>query len=171
MKKTISLEEKEITSISSFVKDVINIPMVECVYLMPYYSMERDQATLDVVAIWNNNPTYNELLTGEKSRRDITFEASALDMTIGKYMEDIDEDIDRLSFSKENIDDYSLTMLHRREYYAEKSLASGIILFDRFEQMAINQEKAYNYLGKFENAADVINIDEVLGQNRRSSSK
>ena len=139
MKKMV-LSEEEIVSIKSFIQEVSNIPVVECIYLVPFLSEKSRTEKVDIITIWNESLYYNGLLTGEEKMRDTNNERMSLENIVQKYQQNSNEG--RLSFTTDNDGNYSLSLMHRREWYAEMALASGTILFDRFGNKTDNRNSA-----------------------------
>ena len=157
---SIVLSEKEISFIDSFNQEATNIPLVECVYIVPYIAGEQKEEKIRVITLWNDSQYYNGLLNGNEEKRNIIRERTELDTLIEKYnQESINS---RVSFTKESSENYTLAFKNDRNLIAEVSLVSGIILFDRFGLMKANRNDALEELYPYNNILQVDNIDMLL---------
>ena len=154
------LSEKEIKCIKSFIKKASNINVVECIYLVPYFSTEKKEEKVDVVAIWNESLYYNGLITGEEKMRDTKSERASLKETVEEYQQKSNNS--RLYFSTNDDENYSLALMHRREWFAEMELVDGTILFDRFGDKTDNRNRALNYFKQHKNILEIENIDRLI---------
>ena len=164
--KTMVLSEEEIMSIESFMQEASNIPVVECIYLVPFFSEKSKKEKVDIITIWNESLYYNGLLTGEEKMRDANSERTSLENIVQKYQQTSKEG--RLSFTTDDDWNYSLSLLHRREWYAEMALASGTILFDRFGNKTENRNSALDYFQPQENILEIENIDKLIPATKES---
>ena len=158
--KTMVLSEEEIMSIESFMQEASNIPIVECIYILPFFSMESKKEEVDIITIWNDSLYYNGLLTGKDEMRDTRKEWKRLKGIIQKYKQESNEG--RLDYSIEDSGNYSLSLMHRREWYAEMALASGTILFDRFGNKTDNIDGALGYFQPLKNILEIENMDKLI---------
>ncbi len=164
--KTMVLSEEEIMSIESFMQEASNIPVVECIYLVPFFSEKSKKEKVDIITIWNESLYYNGLLTGEEKMRDTKRERTSLENIVQKYQQKSNEC--RLSFTTDGDWNYSLSLMHRREWYAEMALASGTILFDRFGNKTDNRNSALGYFQPQENILEIENIDKLITTTKES---
>ena len=156
---TISLTEEEISNIKSFINEITSIPMVECVYLVPYYIKTNNKQYLELYAVKNNSMLYNEQLTSKPQSRDVTEEELLFESIIEKYNNIFEGD--RLCFTKTDDYYYSIQLLQTACIIAEKSLISGTILFDRFNNFTKNKEKVSEYISKYPNILEIDNINKI----------
>ena len=164
--KTMVLSEEEIMSIESFMQEASNIPVVECIYLVPFFSEESKKEKVDIITILNESLYYNGLLTGEKEMRDTKSERINFENIVQKYQKKSNEG--RLSFIKDDDMNYCLSLMHPREWHAEMSLASGTILFDRFGNKTDNRNSALGYFQPPENILEIENIDKLITTTKES---
>ena len=157
---TMVLTEEEIIAINSFIQKASNIPIVECIYILPFFSMESKKEEVDIITIWNDSLYYNGLLTGKDEMRDNRKELKRLKGIIQKYKQESNEG--RLDYSIEDSGNYSLSLMHRREWRAEMSLASGTILFDRFGNKTDNRDGALGYFQPLKNILEIENMDKLI---------
>ena len=159
--KTIILSEGEILCINKFMDEVTDIPVVECVYIVPFFSEEEQSEKIDIIVICNESLYYNGLLTGKEEMRfhESMKEKNYLNSLIERYNND---NIDgRLSFTKDYDDNYSLSLMHSREWYAEQAIASGAILFDRYGKKTENRKGALYYFGQQKNILLIENFQQI----------
>ena len=156
----IVLSNEEILRIKSFIQDASDIPVVECVYLLPYYSQEEKKEKIDVITIWNESSYYNSLLTGEGEMRDSEEERVALEDIIQKYQHEAEDG--RLTFLADDSWNYSLSLMSNREQKSEMSLANGTILFDRFDEKKGEKVRAMDYFAKEESVLEVANMSQLM---------
>lgn len=158
--RNFTLSQAEICGINLFMSDVVTIPMVEAVYLIPFVSSKDGTSKCDVVTIYNSSLYYNGLLTGEERYRDTSDEKNTIDEVMDIYAAFLKNS--RVSFRKETSSNYDLSMMHIRELMAERSLVSGNILFDRFGKIKENRDRAVQLLSPFLDSMEVSNIEKVL---------
>lgn len=157
--ESIILSEEEILCIQSFLQEISNIPMVECVYLVSYLDDTTKLGEVDIIAIKNQSLYYNEKLTGSASMRDTESEQYNFDISINNFNNFLKNS--RLSFSKADDFNYCLSLMHSREVAAEKSLISGEILFDRFGDKEKNKQRALCLLKPYSNLLMIENIEQL----------
>lgn len=158
--ESIILSKEEILCIQSFIKEVSNIPMIECVYLVSFLDNNTKHEHIDVIAIQNQSLYYNGKLTGKETTRNIDTELNNLKKTIKKYRKQFENS--RLSFVSEDDSNYSLALMDRREMRAEMSLANGVILFDRFGAKEENKQQASQILPIYPNILQIENIEQIM---------
>lgn len=157
--KSIMLSEEEILSIQSFLHEISNIPMIECVYLVSYLEENTKLEKIDVITIKNQSLYYNEKLTGKAISRDTKNEQNIFNITINNF-KNLSKN-SRLYFSKADDFEYCLSLMHSREVIAEKSLVSGEILFDRFGDKEENKQRASCLLRPYPNILQIENIEQL----------
>lgn len=165
--ESIILSSEEILYIQSFIKEVSDIPMVECVYLVSFLDNKTKQERIDVIVIQNQSLYYNGKLTGKETMRNIDNELNNLEKTIKKYRKQLEKG--RLSFVSEDDSNYSLALMDRREIRAEMSLANGIILFDRFGDKKENKQQASQMLPIYPNILHIENIEQVMNNSKETT--
>ncbi len=153
----ITLDENEIFAINNFLEEAINLKVVEAIYVEAFNDKEEGEI-IDVVTIPNCSLSYNKKITGEEKMRVEEDEELAQLRESTKQYSSLSG---RLKFSIEN--NLSLLMMHRREEFAEKSLASGTIIYDRFDDMKNHQEKSRKRIGTYTNILTITNLDKVSG--------
>ena len=116
--KSMILSEEEIMCIASFIQEASNIPIVECIYLVPYFSEKDKKEKVDIITIWNESLYYNGLITGEAKMRDTKMERTSLQTIVQKYQKKSKDD--KLSYTIDDDWNYSLALMERREWLAEK---------------------------------------------------
>lgn len=158
--ESIILSKEEILCIQSFIKEVSNIPMIECVYLVSFLDNNTKHEHIDVIAIQNQSLYYNGKLTGKETMRNIDTELNNLKKTIKKYRKQFENG--RLFFVSEDDSNYSLALMDRREIIAEMSLANGVILFDRFGDKEENKQQASQMLPIYPNILQIENIEQIM---------
>ena len=157
--KSIILTEKEIDTINSFINEVTLIPLVECIYVVPYIDNKTNKETCDIVTIYNESLYYNGKITGSETVRETKPEKELLKNTIEKYKNILTEE--KFSLSIDDSWNYSICLMHRREVISETALISGTILFDRFDNKTENQNDSKNYLKPYPNIIEIENIDNI----------
>ena len=85
--KLFLLTEEEILRIRSFVEEASNISIVECIYLVSYFSDKRMREQIDIIAITNDSMHYNYMLTGKATYDGTLSEENDLKLIIDKYNE------------------------------------------------------------------------------------
>lgn len=165
--ESIILSSEEILCIQSFIKEVSDIPMVECVYLVSFLDNKTKQERVDIITIQNQSLYYNGKLIGKETMRKIDNELNNLEKTIKKYRKQLENG--RLSFVSEDDSNYSLALMDRREIRAEMSLANGIILFDRFGDKEENKQQASQMLPIYPNILQIENIEQVMNNSKETT--
>ena len=157
--KSFSLSEDEILRIRSFIKDASDISLVECIYLVSYYSNKKDREQVDVVAITNDIMHYYSILTGEKERSD-TLDKDNLELLISNYNEP-----GRIHFMDSDAKDYPFEVWYYREIHNVRCLANGTILFDRFGDKSMFRDYVIENIGKgeYDNLLQIENIERIFG--------
>lgn len=162
--ETVILSLQEISLIRSFVQEMFNIPMVECVYLVSYLDDNTKQEKINVITIQNQSLYYNKKLTGKETMRNTMTEYNNLKMLLKKFQKRLENS--RLSFILEDDSIYSLTLMHYREIVAEKSLVNGTILFDRFGDKEKNKQRASCMLPLYSNRLQIENIEQIINYDK-----
>lgn len=157
--KSIILSEEEILCIQSFLQEISNIPMIECVYLVSYLEENTKLEKIDVITIKNQSLYYNEKLTGKAISRNIQTEQNNFNATINNFEKLFKNS--RIYFSKADDFEYCLSLMHSREVIAERSLVSGEILFDRFGDKEKNKQRASCLLKPYSNILQIENIEQL----------
>ena len=124
------------------------------------FSEKVKKEKVDIIAIWNESLYYNGLLTGEEKMRNTKIERTSLEKIVQTHQQKSKEG--RLSFTTDDDWNYSLSLMHRREWFAEMALASGTILFDRFGNKTDNRNSALGYFQPQENILEIENIDRLI---------
>ncbi len=157
--KSLLLTDTESEKIASFLKEASNIPVVECVFAISFFDYRNKKERIEVVAIFNEEPEYNILLTGEK------------------YRDTLDE-IDRLDEVAIDCNEYGSSRLHFADSYdyfgfttpgslgehlLKEHIINGTILFDRFGKVTeMKKELLENNHKVYTNILSIENIDSVL---------
>ena len=162
--ESIILSEEEILCIQSFIKEVSDIPMVECVYLVSFLDNKTKQERVDVNAIQNQSLYYNGKLTGKETMRNVDDELNNLEKIIKKYRKQFKNG--KVSFVSEDDSNYSLALMDRREIRAEMSLANGVILFDRIGDKEANKQQASQMLPIYPNILQIKNIEQLMNNSK-----
>ena len=153
----ITLDENEMFAINNFLEEAINLKVVEAIYIEAFNDEEKGEI-IDVVSIPDYSLSYNKKITGEEKTRIEENEEFA---QLQDFTEQYSSLSSRLKFSIEN--NLSLIMMHKREEFAEKSFASGTIIYDRFGDMKKHQERAKRLVGTYKNILSITNLDKVSG--------
>lgn len=156
---TRSLTRSEIDGINLYLEEVVNIPMVEAVYLIASFSSKRGKKQIWVMTLFNNSLQYNGKIIGEERVRDIARDSEKL-VTCNNCYNHIFRRA-RLFFGTEDAMNYNLSMVSNQELMAERSLISGTILFDRFGNFEANRQKALDTLEPLEDTFKISNIDAI----------
>ena len=164
--KSMVLSEEEIMCITSFIQEASNIPIVECIYLVPYFSEKDKKEKVDIITILNESLYYNGLITGEEKMRDTKMERTSLQTIVQNYQKKSKDD--KLSYTIDDDWNYSLALMDRSEWLAEMALTSGTILFDRFGNKTDNRNRALCYFQPKENILIIKNIDKLFPENKHN---
>lgn len=167
--KSLVLSEEEIMSIKSFMQEASNISVVECIYLIPFFSEKSEKEKVEIITLLNESLYYNGLLTGEEKMRDTKREIASLENILQKYQQKCNEG--RLSFIKDDAGSYCLSLMNDEELYAEMALASGTILFDRFGEKTDNRNSVLGCFQPQSNILEIENIYELITTKVNSSLK
>ncbi len=137
-KEKLFLTKGEKLRILSFVKEIVNIPSVECIYLLPIMHY-NGQSQIIIKVILSANPTYNEKMYGKKYYSWIENEKNVYLTIENKY----NSTNDRILFSQAHpiieCSDYDF------DWYSMFELANSTILFDRFKNITrIKKESLLN---------------------------
>lgn len=157
--RNIKLTECEVDGINLFMSELITLPVVEAVYLLPYKTKIFGKYGVDVVTVYNNSLKYDTLVTGTNEKRDSSSELESLQETISDYGKIFAEG--RLRFFAEDAADFLPFIFKSREILAKRSLASGIILFDRFGDIEAKQHEAQTTVGLLPNTVEISNLDSI----------
>ncbi len=164
--KPIELTEEELNAIHSFVDEVRDIAMVECVYLLPYVNTSKE-VRICVITIRNNTPKYNLESSRIYSVRKIDDERNTLREIMDYYERELWNG--RLSFIEEDSSNYSLSNVTDKKLLSERKIVSGIIVFDRFGHQTENRKNAFNLLDVFPNSLSIANKEQLLNQGSRKT--
>ena len=132
--KTLVLTKKEKVRILSFVKEVIVIPSVESIYLLPIFY--DGEFMIKVKVLLSNNPIYNNNLIGSSYYRYTDEEYKLFDKIAVKY----NNKHSRLYFSKANYLTYNTNPYSFDACYRVELIGSTII-FDRFNEITKIQKE------------------------------
>ena len=157
------LTEEEIQDIKQFLEEAKNIPVVECVYLVAYLDKNHQEKKVKIILI--ANPIGYFKAVHPKAPYSVAELSRAWDL-VGEICERFNEKLayTRLSSEIESSDNYSLSLMHRRELMAEMAIASGTIIFDRDGNMIKNQNSAKGYFDPLEDVLPIGNLEELLGE-------
>ncbi len=156
--KKFTLTECESDGINLFVSEIVALPMVEAIYLVPYRTKIFEEYGIDIVTIYNKSWKYDTLITGTEKKRDTDHEFENLQHDIEKY--DAIFNGSRLKFFSQDFADYLPFVFSCRERIAKKSLAAGIILFDRFGNLKEKQTEAQREFG-IPSTVEITNIESI----------
>ena len=162
MKLVMELTEEEIEGLKSFVKGVKHIPMIECVYIVPFISEATNEERVSVVSVKNNTEGYNRRIFGLGSIRKTDEEENKF----RALMDDYDRVFDRFSFVEEDTSRYTLPVKDYRGLVSEMALVSGTILYDRLGSKTIHKEQATELVKACTNVVPVENVAEVAPMHR-----
>lgn len=159
--KTITLSTEEIDGLKRFIERAKEVLMLECVYILPYYSKKEGSAKVSVIGTTNITNFYDDLLlTGGMDIRNTKEEVENLRLITDEFNKEFKDG--RLSFEIRNGDVYSLSLMHRREILAELSLLSGTILYDRFNGMTNNRNHVSKYIEPYKDILTITNEEELM---------
>lgn len=156
--RTKRLSKKEIDGINLFISNVIDIDIVEGIYIVPYRDVANNKQGARIITIFNESLDYSRKLTGSEERFN-AFERDSLDWTILNYNGFFGTD---LTFYSNNASNYNLELFHHREKMSLKSLVSGTILFDRFGDVSKTKEQASTLIEPFEETIKIRNMKAIL---------
>lgn len=156
--RNIKLTECETGGINLFVSEIITLPMVEAIYLLPYQSKVFGEFGVDIVTVYNNSLRYDHLLTGGDEKRETSYEFKRLQDDVSRYGAIFNGS--RLRFFSQDYSDFLPFILTSRERIAKHELARGIILFDRFGNLQDKQVEAQREFG-LPGTVRITNIDNI----------
>ncbi len=157
MEKTIEISFDEAKGLKDFVDAVKEIDIVECVYLLPYFSLDRQEEKISVVAIRNSDAIFDSKGDFEVYSKRVKEQFERLGMVIDGFAKEFNHG--RVVFTQDNYDDYSIALMRQREIATEMKLVGGTILFDRNGKLTKNKESASQYLNTFPNVLSIVNPD------------
>lgn len=156
--RNIKLTECEADGINLFVSEIVTLPMVEGIYLLPYHTRMFGEYGINIVTVYNKSWKYDTLITETEKKRDTSQEFKSLQHDVEKYGSIFKDS--RLRFFYQDFVDYLPFVFHSREILAKKNLAAGIILFDRFGNLEEKQSEAQREFG-IPSTVKITNIDKI----------
>lgn len=152
------LLNEDIGGISSFIKDVKKLSIVEGVF---YEAFENDKQYCRVVALYNNSLSYIKKLAEESGMIDVDIQRSTMDSLCEYWNKKLIEN--GILFEVEDINRYSASRIHYSDMEAKRRFTCAHILFDRNGEVENRQKmiKEYYKLEPYSNIIDIKNIDKL----------
>lgn len=158
------LLDKEIGGISSFIRDVKKLSIVEGVF---YEAFENDKQYCRIVALYNTSLSYIKKITDESGTIDVKIQRSAMDSLCEYWNKKLWED--GILFEVEDINRYSASRINYSDIEAKRRFVCSHILFDRDGQVKIIQKTVkehYNF-EPYSNIIDIENIDKLNAKTKK----
>lgn len=152
------LLDKEIGGISSFIRDVKKLSIVEGVF---YEAFENKKQYCRIVALYNNSLSYIKKLTEELGTIDVDVQRGTMDSLCEYWNKKLMQD--GILFEVKDINRYSACQIHYSDMEAKRGFACAHILFDRNGEVEKSQKtvKEHYNLEPYSNIIDIENIDEL----------
>lgn len=169
---SIILNDEEISTIKSLLKEVVDIPLIECVYIKPVISNDKSEAKVEIRVLITDNIEYNTLIQKLGIERDVKTEVKDFNTFSKKYNELFENITDgncklRVEWSKHYVPWFTIY----EEELADEELVNGTIIFDRFGNLTFTQEEVGQILTKDSRLPLIENIDEITNCENKNSSK
>lgn len=153
--KNINLTEEEIQVIRIFLSNVERIDIIQCVYILSYFSKEKNMDIIEIVSIVN----YSKRLL--ENQEGIYNEST--EYLYNRVNNLVKENTsDRLVFTTDTSLNYSIFNLNNLNINSEKKLLSSTILLDYFNRFQRNKEIVGEELEPYSKVNTIDNIDEIF---------
>ena len=153
--KNINLTEEEIQVIRTFLSNVERIDIIQCVYILSYFSKEKNMDIIEIVSIVN----YSKRLL--ENQEGIYNEST--EYLYNRVNNLVKENTsDRLVFTTDTSLNYSIINLNNLNINSEKKLLSSTILLDYFNRFQRNKEIVGEELEPYSKVNTIDNIDEIF---------
>lgn len=149
----IVLSDDVIEIINNFLEEVLDLSIIECIYLVSFFDEYANSIKINVVCIKNNSSHYNNLI--DVLNKDNGQEQLALLYSIlNKY----NENNKNINFSFDTIYNYRLEVQYIEQILAIKQLISSYILFDRYGYVTDDKKRLSDEYEIISNVLEVLNI-------------
>ena len=156
--ENIILTEEEISMIKCFINDAKNVSSVDGIYIEVYNAKNMNMIPIYVKVLINDSLSYKEELKKNGYIINKEDDEDKINYLVSKYL----DYSSRIKFIFSITNDYSPMLMTSAEERAEKSLVSGTILYDRFNNLSDNKNKVSKYISAYENATQIENINELI---------
>lgn len=169
---SIILNDEEILGIKSLLSEVVDIPLIECVYVKPVISKSNSESKVEIRVLITDNIEYNTLMQKLGVERDVKTEVKDFNTFSKKYNELFENITDgnckfKVEWSKYYVPWFTIF----EEELADEELVNGTIIFDRFGNLTFIQEEVGQILTKDSRLPLIENIDEITNSENKKSSK
>jgi len=159
----ILLSEEEINIIKKFIENSKCINAIDGIYIEAYKASDTDINPIYVNALYNDSISYKEQLIANNYTCDYDNIENQIDDLRSRYL----DYSSRIKFIIFPSDCYCPMLMNNKEISAERSLISGIILFDRFGNLDENKNYVSKFISGFETAVQIENINELISNGKQ----
>ena len=162
--ETITLTEEEKQKIRTFIFKADRINIIQCVYILSYFSKEYNKDIIEVTAVINYSKSLNENKLGTYSE--------GIKYLYDKVQSLVKESCtDRLVFKTDTSYNYSIINMNNINIVASRKLLSSTILLDQINRFQKIQNIVGESLEPYNNVNTIDNIDELINNQKVKTLK
>lgn len=162
--KNISLTEEEIQNIKSFLYKADRINLIQCVYILSYFSKEMNKDIIEVTSVINYSDSLKENKNGTYSEGTKHLYDKAQDLIK-------ESNNDRLVFKSDTSYNYSIINMSNLNIKASRRLLSSTILLDSFCRFQRIKDVVSDEFEPYQEVNIIDNVDKILDKNKTKTLK
>ena len=168
---SIVLTDEEISAIKSLIKDVVDIPVIESIYVKPVIRKEREPK-IDIRVLLTDDVEYNTLMKKLGVKRDVETEVRDFNQLSSKYCEIFENTNNgRCNLVTEWSKLYVPYFTIFEEEHADEELVNGTIVYDRFGHLTYTKEIVGISLKGDPRLPLIENINAITNEESKNSKK